>query len=247
MEKRYYWFKLYADFFESKRIKKLRKMKRGDTLLVVYLKMQLKSLCTGGVLVYSGIEDSFADELALDLNERPEDVRNTLAFLLEHGLCECDDTNYTLPWVAVNTGSETASTQRSRDCRNRKRVALQQERNADATQAQRIGNAEKEIEKEIESDNKRRFTPPTVEQVWEYCTERGNNVDPQTFVDFYEAKGWMVGSNHMKDWRACVRTWEKNRVDRGRGKQNPALKYEQKPISKTDFDALVVNFEEEDK
>ena len=105
----------------------------------------------------------------------------------------------------------------------------------------------KTIRKTDSNESAKRFHPPTVEDVRSYCTERGNNVDPQTFVDFYEAKGWMVGSNHMKDWRACVRTWEKNRVDRGRGKQNPALKYEQKPISKTDFDALVVNFEEEDK
>ena len=105
----------------------------------------------------------------------------------------------------------------------------------------------KTIRKTDSNESAKRFQPPTVEEVRSYCTERGNNVDPQTFVDFYEAKGWMVGSNKMKDWRACVRTWEKNRVDRGRGKQNPALKYEQKPISKTDFDALVVNLGEEDK
>ena len=106
---------------------------------------------------------------------------------------------------------------------------------------------DKTIRKTDSNESAKRFHPPTVEEVRSYCTDRGNNVDPQTFVDFYEAKGWMVGSNHMKDWRACVRTWEKNRVDRGRGKQNPALKYEQKPINQTDFDALVVNFEEEDK
>ena len=100
---------------------------------------------------------------------------------------------------------------------------------------------DKEKEKEKNKKTIKRFTPPTVEEVRSYCNERGNNVDPQTFVDFYEAKGWMVGSNHMKDWRACVRTWEKNRVDRGRGKQNPALNYKQNPISETDFNALVVD------
>lgn len=99
----------------------------------------------------------------------------------------------------------------------------------------------KEIPTNVGTKKSSAFQPPTVEEVRSYCTERGNNVDPQTFVDFYEAKGWMVGSNHMKDWRACVRTWEKNRVDRGRGKQNPALKYEQNPISETDFNALVVD------
>lgn len=53
------------------------------------------------------------------------------------------------------------------------------------------------------------FSPPTAEEVASYCRERGNNVDPETFVDFYSAKGWKVGSSPMKDWRASVRTWEK--------------------------------------
>lgn len=55
-----------------------------------------------------------------------------------------------------------------------------------------------------------RFTPPTVEEVRAYCRERGNSVNPETFVDFYTGKGWMVGKNKMKDWKAAVRTWEKN-------------------------------------
>ena len=57
----------------------------------------------------------------------------------------------------------------------------------------------------------KRFKAPTLEEVQEYCDERGNNIDPQAFIDFYEAKGWMVGKNKMKDWRACVRTWEGRR------------------------------------
>jgi len=56
-----------------------------------------------------------------------------------------------------------------------------------------------------------RFIPPTVEEVRAYCRERGNTVNPETFVDFYTGKGWMVGKNKMKDWKAAVRTWEKNR------------------------------------
>lgn len=57
----------------------------------------------------------------------------------------------------------------------------------------------------------KKFTPPTVEEVREYCLERKNSVDPETFINFYESKGWFVGKNKMKDWRACVRTWERNR------------------------------------
>lgn len=53
-----------------------------------------------------------------------------------------------------------------------------------------------------------RFTPPSVEDVRAYCEERHNGIDPQRFVDFYEAKGWMLGKNKMKNWKAAVRTWE---------------------------------------
>ena len=53
------------------------------------------------------------------------------------------------------------------------------------------------------------FVKPTVEEVRAYCSERHNGVDAQMWYDFYESKGWMVGSNHMKDWKAAVRTWEK--------------------------------------
>lgn len=59
----------------------------------------------------------------------------------------------------------------------------------------------------------KRFKPPTIEEVKAYCKERNNNVDAQRFVDFYEAKGWMLGKNKMKDWKAAVRTWERNETN----------------------------------
>lgn len=60
---------------------------------------------------------------------------------------------------------------------------------------------------------KERFKKPTVEEVREYCKERHNNVNAQTFIDFYESKGWLVGKTPMKDWKACVRTWEKRTIN----------------------------------
>lgn len=59
------------------------------------------------------------------------------------------------------------------------------------------------------------FVPPTVESVSEYCRERGNDIDAEEFVDFYQSKGWMVGKNKMKDWKACVRTWERSHKNNG--------------------------------
>lgn len=55
-----------------------------------------------------------------------------------------------------------------------------------------------------------KFIKPTVEEVKAYCAERKNNVDAEHFVDYYESNGWSVGKAHMKDWRATVRSWEKN-------------------------------------
>ena len=63
-----------------------------------------------------------------------------------------------------------------------------------------------------ETENKKeskRFAPPSIDDVREYCRERKNKVDPETFIDFYSAKGWKVGNQPMKDWKAAVRTWEK--------------------------------------
>lgn len=64
------------------------------------------------------------------------------------------------------------------------------------------------------------FVPPSVSEVRDYCVERKNRVNPDTFVDFYTGKGWMIGKNKMKDWRAAVRTWEKSDGTNGHGTAN---------------------------
>ena len=60
----------------------------------------------------------------------------------------------------------------------------------------------------------KRFRAPTVEEVAAYCAERDNGIDAEAFVDFYKSKGWMVGRSPMKDWKAAVRTWERDRAGR---------------------------------
>ncbi len=67
------------------------------------------------------------------------------------------------------------------------------------------------IGESVRGGKAKRFIPPTVEEVESYCSERGNGIDAQSFIDFYESKGWMIGKNKMKDWKAAVRTWERSR------------------------------------
>lgn len=61
----------------------------------------------------------------------------------------------------------------------------------------------------LSKDNNKKFQKPTLSEVKAYCDERQNSVDPAQFYDYYESNGWMVGKSHMKDWKACVRRWER--------------------------------------
>ena len=82
--------------------------------------------------------------------------------------------------------------------------------------------------KEYNNKSVSKFTPPSIDEVRQYCNERKNNIDPENFIDFYQSKGWKVGNQPMKDWKACVRTWER--------KQKP--KKAEGISGNYDFDAL---------
>lgn len=71
---------------------------------------------------------------------------------------------------------------------------------------------DKDKDKDIVKDKVKvkRFVKPTIEEVSDYCDERNNDVDAEKFYDYYSSNGWKVGKNSMKDWKASVRTWEKN-------------------------------------
>lgn len=65
-------------------------------------------------------------------------------------------------------------------------------------------------ENTLKGVKEKRFAPPTLENVMGYCQEMGYSIDAQRFIDFYEAKGWYIGKNKMKDWRAAVRNWNRS-------------------------------------
>ena len=98
---------------------------------------------------------------------------------------------------------------------------------------------EKENDKEKDSKPQKRFTPPTVEEVRQYCTERGNNIDPEHFVDYYTTRGWCLNNGKkVSDWKACVRTWEHNGFSNGKRAQVPAQEYEQRDYSNAQEEAI---------
>ena len=79
---------------------------------------------------------------------------------------------------------------------------------------------------QVATPSSKRFSKPSLEEVKEYCEQRKNGINPQHFIDFYESKGWKVGNQSMKDWKACVRTWEqRNKSENKSTKTAEASKY----------------------
>lgn len=100
-------------------------------------------------------------------------------------------------------------------------------------------------ENTLKSVKEKRFAPPTPENVREYCREKGLSVDADRFVDFYSAKGWMVGKSKMKDWKAAVRNWE--RQDKGQRQgvtakvqnTNRFKNFTERQYNQSDYDKII--------
>lgn len=166
MAKRYYWLKLKDDWFNSKVIKKLRRIAGGDTYTIIYLKTLLLSLKSEGKLYYEGVEESFEEELALELDEDADNVRVTMNFLKSYGLLEIVDTDeYMLTEVPTAIGSESSAAGRMRRSRANKNKKLLEEKasqcytsvtGSDSPVTDRY--TEKDIEKDIEKEKEDKDT-----------------------------------------------------------------------------------------
>lgn len=159
MSKRYYWLKLQKDFFTQPKIKKLRKIAGGDTYAIIYLKMQLLSLSNGGKLFFDGIEESFSEEIALTIDEDPDNVKVTVQYLLSQGLIEpCSETEFLMTETQSLICSESESAERVRA--SRKNKALQC--NTNVTECNNnVQKCNTDIDIDIELDNRDRVRDKT--------------------------------------------------------------------------------------
>lgn len=180
MTKRYYWLKLQENFFDDVWVKKLRKIAGGDTYTCIYLKMILKSLQDEGIITFRGVENTLAEEIALIIDEDPDNVQVTVSFLMRAGLLiDIGNNQFSFLIVAENLGSESASAKRVRDFRERqkalqcntdvtekKREALQC--NTDVTDVKQTCNGEIDIEKDIDiykDNNKQKSDEPILSTI----------------------------------------------------------------------------------
>lgn len=158
MAKKYYWLKLKTTFFNDKAIKKMRKIAGGDTYVIIYLKMQLLSLKDEGVIYYEGIEEDFASEMALTLDEDEENVRVTIGFLERYGLIEQKSTDeFMLTEVPQSIGSETDKAALMRKKRSKDKESgnnVTSISNSVTAELPTVTNCYTELEKDIDIENR---------------------------------------------------------------------------------------------
>lgn len=214
------WIKIVTDIFDDEKMLLIESLPDADGIIVVWFKL----LCLAGKQNNSGVfvlndKIPYTDKmLATIFRKKESTVRMALETFERFGMVEIVDGVITIPNWEKHQSLERLDKIREQ---TRARVANHREKqklladcnvtcNADVTECNatdKIREDKNRLDNNIEGKRKR-FTPPTVSDVRAYCAERGNNVDAQRFVDFYTSNGWLVGKNHMKDWKAAVRTWE---------------------------------------
>lgn len=238
-EKRYYWLKLKRDFFKRHDIRIVEDMPNGKDYILFYLKMLVESVDHEGGLRFNDTIPYSDEMLSTITNTNIDIVRAAMQVFTQLGMIEVLDngTIYmteVLKMIGSAASSENAiRQQRFRDKKKQEQASIPEsvtKSNASVTHAVTKNNESKSIEKEKEKEKdielekeieckesntkKTRFTPPTVDDVQAYCDERQNGIDAQHFVDYYTARGWKLKNTPVKDWKACIRTWEKNNYNK---------------------------------
>jgi hypothetical protein len=251
--KRYYWIKIRDTFMTSDTVDFLMGQKDGANYIVLYQMLCLKTINTEGrlarqigeIIIPFDIEKIQRDckwfsvdtiRIAMNLYKALgliyEDIDGTLVLTDHHKM----------------VGTETDWAEKKRNQRALSVDNVPALVPGDVKENVPIDIRDKRLEirdkrldirdKNTGTDRRSASSRPTLDEVREYCKERGNAVDPEKWFNYYESNGWRVGKNPMRDWRACVRTWEKNGYDTGRGSQaktNPALQYQTSNIPDDTF------------
>lgn len=247
------WIRLATEVFDNRKIKQIEKMPDGDSIIVIWFKLLcLAGNINAGGMIYFTSEIPYTEEmLATEFNIPIQKLQTLKLALLTfqnfHMIEIIDNVFYISSWEKYQNieGLEKIREQnriRKQKERNRKSIECHVTVTEEVAQCHAT---DKEIDKDIDKNIKKssRFTPPTQEEVQAYCTERHNQVDAEQFIDFYSSKGWKVGNQSMKDWKAAVRTWERRDNKQPQQKQQPKStnnfnRFPQRQYSDTDYLAI---------
>lgn len=219
------WIKLDVNIFDNRKIRLLESMPDGSQMALIWLKL----LCLAGQvndngMIYVTPDVAFTDQtLATMFNCSVTNINLALTAFEQFGMIEVvDDILHVSNWERYQNidGMERIKEQnriRQKNWYDRQK-ALPNVRNnvsltqPNATDIDKDKNKNKTISKDI-GEKRKRFEPPTIEQLEEYIKEKNYNVNAEKFFYFYESKGWMVGKNKMKSWKAAVSTWNKTEIE----------------------------------
>jgi hypothetical protein len=166
----------------------------------------------------------YADQIEI-FNQLPDEISGKL---IKHIFDYVNDKNPTTDDIIINVAFASIKTQLKRDLKKYESICDRNKINGSKggrpikpkKPTGLSGNPNKpkkpdidnDIDNDIDKEKRvsRKFTPPTIIEIKDYCTERKNRVDPNKFYNHYESNGWLVGKNKMKNWKAAVRNWENN-------------------------------------
>lgn len=238
------WIKIKVGMFDGDSFKRIKRAKIGglsyrDKLTAVWfelLDLAGKSNSDGFLINNNEIAYSTYDDIAIMLDREEKEIELCIQFFISEKMVEIINDIYHLTnWCNYQN---VAGLEKIREQRNiaqakwRKKQKLLNSNNVDTT-VDTTNHLPSIIELELELDIKesttsstkekaKRFIPPTLKEVESYCLERKNGVDCERFIDFYTSKNWYVGKNKMKDWKACVRTWEAKDKEKNKGNESYA-------------------------
>lgn len=221
--KRYFWFKLKKDFFQQHQIKVLKSLPNGRLIGWIYLELLAESTSHNGELRYSETIPYDISSLASVIDESREDLEKALEILDKLELIDVlEDQTIYMREVSKLLGSETGQTIRKREQKQQEgknypdiTPTLPKKYPRDKSIDTRDKSKEKDntivLSKEKNTTMAtKRFVKPSISEIEEYVEVKGYEIIAQHFYDYYEANGWKVGKNPMKDWKATIRNWARN-------------------------------------
>lgn len=155
------------------------------------------------------------ESIAYDMRTQSDCIKSVIE---NYDLFEIDGQTFTSPRVIDELEYMRDRSQKARDSANKRwfKAPNGKDNDANALQPDCDSNAKENkreknrIKKNRKENHNPKFQIPTFDQIKEYCFERKNNINPDSFINFYESKGWLIGKTPMKNWQAAIRTWEKN-------------------------------------
>ena len=219
------WIKLATNIFDNRKIKQIETLPDGDAIIVMWIKL----LCLAGSIndngcIYFTKEIPYTEQmLSTQFNMPLTTVQLALQTFEQFGMVEVVDNIMMISnwskYQSVDKMNDLKEYNRIKQRESRERRKLLECSNVNDMSMTVNDNVNLDIDKNrLEEDKKeeknnsktKRFKKPSVEDIETYCNERNNNINPNAFYDYYESKDWMIGKNRMKDWKAAIRTWERN-------------------------------------